>query len=274
MALARLRPRSPRRPGGRGLVPDTPCAPSPCSRPAASQTSGPKSQGPCPPADGAADSGGPGTAPCSSRPSVCLRLPHIHRPGAMASACSCHGPRTRPAGSGWWHPAPPHLSTSTSRTLAIFPLSAPVTTPQDPGAHPGHSPHPRPGPPRSHRQPPPAPPRPLSPQCLLRAAVQADRRGRCARRGRAGGQARGLALGRQPPVLHLPRQPAVPRLRGHPAELPVAADGRPLLPGEKVRVGTLPRAGLCARAAKASAGRSAARATRGPLPAGRCTSGG
>lgn len=93
--------------GRRGLVPDTPCAPSPCSRPAASQTSGPKSQGPCPPADGAADSGGPGTAPCSSRPSVCLRLPHIHRPGAMASACNCHGPRTRPAGSGWWHPAPP-----------------------------------------------------------------------------------------------------------------------------------------------------------------------
>lgn len=171
-------------------------------------------------------------------------------------------------------PCTPRLSTSTSRTLAIFPLSAPVTTPQDPGAHPGHSPHPCPGPPRSHRQPPPAPPRPLSPQCLLRAAVQADRRGRRARRGRAGGQARGLALGRQPPVLHLPRQPAVPRLRGHPAELPVAADGRPLLPGEKVRVGTLPRAGLCARAAKASAGRSAARATRGPLPAGRCTSGG
>lgn len=105
-----LRPQSPWCPGCCGLVPDTPRVPSPCGGPTASRTSGPESQGPCPPSDGraAADSGGPGAVPCSLRPSVHLRLPHVPRPGGVASACSCscHGPRIRPAGFGPWHPAP------------------------------------------------------------------------------------------------------------------------------------------------------------------------
>ena len=78
----------------------------------------------------------------------------------------------------------------------------------------------------------------VSPQRPLRVTVQAEPARGHAHHRWAGRGARGLALDGQPPDLHVPQQSAVPRVRGHLAELPLAAHCCSLLPEQKVCVGT------------------------------------